>query len=425
VAKPILNNPIVKNLSILVSGTVVAQLIVIVFQLLLRRVYTPQEFGAFAVYMSLMGIFATIASLRYEQAILLPKTDPKGFAVLVLSFFIALLTFLIFLLFTIFLKKPIGILINLDSVYYHWLYFLPVSILIFSVAQALNLFLIRQKKFGFSASNKGLRRFIEGSTQVSFGFAGKSFGLIMGDFIGQLLTSLNILRKLKLRNTYSINKTEIRDAAKKYKSFPINNGIPSLMNAISLLLPILIINRKFTAEVTGYFDLARMVLIIPLSLVTASLSQVLLQRFTEKRNANQSIKKDALGSFVSLSLIALLFGLIIQFFGKELFGLVFGEIWETSGLYASILVWAFAIKFVVSPFNMVFTAFERIGLLSVWQVFYFILIVLLIVLPFQSIESFLYTYLAIELVGYLLVGFMDMALVYTYEQAIKRKSINK
>ncbi|MGE4287720.1 MAG: lipopolysaccharide biosynthesis protein [Salinivirgaceae bacterium] len=412
-------SPIVKNLSILVSGTVLAQIIVIGFQLILRRLYSPEDFGAFAVYMSVLGIVATIASFRYEQAILLPESNQKAFSVLMLSLLLAIFTFLVFQLFVLFFHSWMGTQLKLETSYQFWLYFLPLSIFAFSLSQALNFFLIRVKLFGLSASNKGLRRIFEGGLQSVFGVFAKAFGLFAGDFLGQSVVVVRSLARLKLRKQYTFNKAEIAQVSRQYRDFPLKNGLPSLLNALSLMLPVLIINSKFSGEITGYFDLARMVLIIPLSLVTASLSQVLLQHFTEKRNAKKRIGSETLKTFLVLVTVALIFGLVIQFFGAPLFQWVFGVGWQASGQFASILVWAFALKFVVSPFNIVFTAFEKIGWLSIWQVVYFLLIIALNWLPVVSVEGFLKYYLVIELISYAVAGTMDFAIICKYDKSIK------
>ncbi len=415
----LLNSPIVKNLSILVSGTAIAQLIVIGFQIVLRRVYLPADFGAFAVYMSVVGILATVSSLRYEQTILLPEKKIDSIKLFKLSallaFVFSLLSFVLFLLFQNILIEWL----NFPKAYTSWFLVIPLTILVFSISQALNFFLIREKRFSLSSSNKVIRRASEGIAQAGFGYIGKSFGLFIGDIIGQIVVIIRTAFKIKATLKGKFKYTDYIDIAKQYKAFPLKNGLPSLFNALSLLLPIIILNRLFNEELTGYFDLARMVLIIPLSLVTASLSQVLLQRFTEKNNLKQSIRKEAFGTFGSLLIFALVFGIVIQFFGEPIFKFVFGKQWGASGSYASILVWAFAFKFVISPFNITFTAFQKIGVLSIWQSIYFLLILLLNWLPFKSIEEFLYAYLAIEIISYSIVGVFNFVLIAKYESSIK------
>ncbi len=417
----LLNSPIVKNLSILVSGTALAQVIVIGFQVVLRRVFSPEDFGAFAVYMSIVGIIATLSSFRYEQAIILPKQNSTGQNVLKLSIFISLIVFVLLLIVFYLFNNPIVSITNFPVKYKNWLYFIPVSILLFSISQSLNLYLIRIKNFKLSASNKLFRRFSEGVTQFLFGISNCSFGLFAGDMVGQLAVIVRTVFKTKDAFNFKINFDELKIAAKRYKSFPLKNAIPSLMNALSLLLPIIIINRQFNEEVTGFFDLARMVLIIPLSLITASLSQVILQQFAEKLNQKQSLKKEAWGIFIALAIFSMVFSAIIYFFGVTLFQFVFGSQWGSSGVYASILVWAFALKFVVSPFNILFTAFEKIGILSIWQIFYFLLILLLNYIPFASIESFLWAYVVIELVSYGVAAILNAGLILSYERKLSRR----
>lgn len=413
------SSTIAKNLSLLVSGTVLAQLLAVGFQVILRRVFSPAEFGAFAVYMSLVGILITVATFRYEQAIVLPKDKEKAVSLLKLTFVLAFLMALLCLLGIVIFKNDIIKWIGFPEIYSNWLYVLPLSIIVFSFAQSLNFFLIREKNFKLSATNKIYRRAGEGIIQTSFGFSGTSIGLVFGDIVGRAFMIIRSVLKISLSWKKS-SVMDLRFAAKEYKDFPLKNGLPALFNTFSALLPILFINKLFNEEVTGFFDLARMVLIVPLSLVTASLSQVLLQNFSEKKNKRRSIKKDAIGTFLGLLIPAAAFGIIIFFGGETLFSWIFGKANEVAGDYASIIVWAFALKFIVSPFNMLFTAFEKIGVLSIWQIIYFLLILSLNWLSFSSIEEFLKAYLIIELVSYSLIGFLNVGLIINYENSLRK-----
>jgi O-antigen/teichoic acid export membrane protein len=412
---------IFKNLGILVSGTIIAQLIVIVFQILLRRIYTPEDFGAFAVYMSIVGIAATIASLRYEQAVILPPQPNAGQNLLKLSIILAFVFSIVLFLFFLFFNNQLIKITNFPVKYINWLYIIPLSVFVFSISQSLNFYLIREKLFKTSSSNKVIRRVTEGFFQTVTGKIGYSAGLFIGDLAGQTGVIIRSLLKIKKSDfSFKFYFAGIKNAAIRYKDFPVKNGIPALLNSLSLLLPVIIINSKFSSEITGYFDLARMILIIPLSLITASMSQVLLQNFTEKRNSKKSIAKSTAGTFVSLLIISVFFILIIKLFGTWLFGFVFGDKWNDAGIYASLMVWAFALKFVVSPFNIVFTVFEKIGILSIWQIFYFILITLLYFFKFDTIIDLLKFYVLVEIVSYMVAAILNIFLIIKYETSIKK-----
>ena len=53
------------------GGTFIAQLIPILLQPLLKRMFTVEEFGIFDIYFRSVGLLAILFSLRYEKAIVL------------------------------------------------------------------------------------------------------------------------------------------------------------------------------------------------------------------------------------------------------------------------------------------------------------------------------------------------------------------
>ena len=185
-----LNPGFVRNTAILVSGTGIAQVIPILMQLVLRRTYSIEDFGAFSVYMSLLSPFVVIALFRYEIAIVIPS-DKKDATNL---FAISLITNLIFvaflLLIIILFKNPVISLFNFPEKYSYYLYFLPLGILLFGASQSINYFLIREKAFKASAINKISRRIAEGFTQVIFGLIKQPVGLVIGDIIGNLSNNI-------------------------------------------------------------------------------------------------------------------------------------------------------------------------------------------------------------------------------------------
>ena len=333
IVKKIFGNTIIKNLSYLVTGTALAQVLIILFQLILRRIYTPADFGAFAVYMSIIGIIAVIASLRYEQTIILPADDNKAYNLLYLSFGIGLIVSVLTAILLFVFKQPIMQLINFPEKYSYWLAFVPLSLLLLTIYQALNYYLIRLKQFRLSASNKVERRIAEGVTQTISGYCGNQTGLVFGDIAGQSVNALAAgLKVHKFVGGLKLSWATIKSVAAEYKSFPLQNSFAAFLNALSLLLPTIFINRLFDEQTTGLFDLARMLMIMPLSLVTTSMGQVLVQRFTELRNKRESIRHDFCRIAALLAVLALLFAVVAFLLAPSLLALIFGETWRESGI---------------------------------------------------------------------------------------------
>ena len=62
----------------LVTGTTFAQVITILASPLLTRLYGPEAFGFLALFTSITSIIGVVACMRYELAIMLPKTDEEA-----------------------------------------------------------------------------------------------------------------------------------------------------------------------------------------------------------------------------------------------------------------------------------------------------------------------------------------------------------
>ena len=80
------------NIATLVTGTAISQAVLFFATPFLTRLYTPEEFGVFALYVSIVMIISTISSWKYELAIMLPKEEEDAEALLFLSSLICFLT---------------------------------------------------------------------------------------------------------------------------------------------------------------------------------------------------------------------------------------------------------------------------------------------------------------------------------------------
>jgi len=187
-----------------------------------------------------------------------------------------------------------------------------------------------------------------------------------------------------------------------------------------LFLPPIIVQEYFNLELTGQFGFSRQLLSIPLAFLSVSISQVLLQKVAESRNLNKKILPLVLR--ISLILFALsgIGIIIIELFGVDLFKWIFGDKWETAGKLTTILVFSYAIKFIVSPLTAIFTALEKIKISSIWQIGYFIAIGCLYLFKDCTIEEFLWNYVLIDLASYLIYYFLLIGVCKKYDTKILR-----
>ena len=79
-----------RNVLTLMTGTTIAQAIPIAISPILTRIYTPEEFGVFALYLSIIMLFSSLVAGKYELSILIPKHDKNAKNLVLLSISISL-----------------------------------------------------------------------------------------------------------------------------------------------------------------------------------------------------------------------------------------------------------------------------------------------------------------------------------------------
>ena len=418
----LLRSELLRSASILITGTLIAQLISLLLQPFLRRFFSPQIFGIYSVYLSLIGIIIVISSLRYDDAIVLPKTDKESTNVLglalIFSFCFDLLLFIVVLI----MGGKIITFLNLPSNFPVWiLYIIPLSAFLYNSYQCINYWLVRKRKFYAVSVNKLARRGAEGISQVSFALIKNSNGLIYSDIVGQTVNVLTVIfQTFKNGLTFrSISLIKLKYVFRKYKDFPKFNLIPAFMSTCSFMLPPIFINKFFSSESAGYFDLTKLLLSVPLALVATSFSSVLLQRVSEKFNNRQSFLNELRPVILVVGLISLIEILAIVFFGENLFRFIFGDTWIFSGKISKIMVWSFTFNFIVSTFTTIFVSMRKIRTYSMYQLFYFIAILALLFFKNLGFVEFLKIYVIIEVICYTILTAIMIFTITRYEHSLK------
>ncbi len=420
--KKLLKSEIVKNTGILVSGTVLAQLIPMVLQVVLRRMYPAEVFGVFSVYFTLMSLGVFFFTFRYELSIVNPSDDKDAMNLMATVVSLSFVSTLILTgIITLTGDGYIASLLNIPSSYSYWLFFLPVTLFFYSSYLGMQYWLIRKKNFKGISLNKIIRRGVEGTIQIIFGSLKLLYGLIAGLLAGVFVNFfMGILQSKKAGFSFSeISWLRMKSVAREYKEYPLYNTLPAFLNTAGLMLPILFINKFFGTDVTGQFDLTRQILAVPTALLSVSLSQVYLQRLSEKFNSQVSIKKDLLALFAFLGGISLFAFVVIYFWGVPLFTFLFGKEWQLAGLFAEVLIFKYLLVFVVSPVSIVLIAIKKIKVTSVWQIMYFAAILVLWFFKDNDIFSFLRVYVSIDVMMYLFYLLLILYNVIKYEKSLK------
>ncbi|MEM7382504.1 MAG: oligosaccharide flippase family protein [Bacteroidota bacterium] len=139
-----------KDVFVLSAGILIAQLIPLLLQPVLKRIFTPEDFGTYDVFLKSFGILVALSCLKYENAILLPKKDGDAKHVVHLCLIISASVFLLLVLAFFFLHDVISE--YLDGFTKLALILLPISVLSYSIFNIFNMYLIRRQRFMLSWS---------------------------------------------------------------------------------------------------------------------------------------------------------------------------------------------------------------------------------------------------------------------------------
>jgi O-antigen/teichoic acid export membrane protein len=353
----------VRNVLVLTTGTTIAQAVALAITPILTRIYTPEEFGVFSVYIAIMGLLLVFATGRYEHAIMLPSNDEDAINIVGLIVLIAFIFSFFILMVLLIADNMIAKWIFGDENLKSLLYFLPISLLISGSAQALNYWSNRKSKYKLMASSRMLRSSATGAGQLFLNKTGlQKIGLIGGYIFGEIILLGTLWKKLapdivKLKSNLTLSR--MLYLSKRYSNFPKYDLLATLFNQGSRQLMVIFFGVLFGAEVAGYYGLTQRVLAAPLAFIGTAFLDVFKQRAAESYASTGSCRDIYVKVFKLLVVISFIPFLMLFLYGEELFSFVFGPEWGISGQYAQVLALMLLFQFVASPLSYVLYIAEK------------------------------------------------------------------
>jgi len=404
-----------KNISYQVVGTALSQLILFGATPILTRVYTENEFALYTSFFSLATILTVGVGGRYQFAIVLPEKDEEAVHVFALSNYI-----------TIAYSIVLAVLALATGFFApDWLgvtaYFIPLYVLVFGIWTSFSYLSVRHKTFLHNATAKVLQSIAYVGVSIGLGVSKiTGLGLVIGRVAGAVVSWAYLYRKssIKMKRT---NTAELKAVAEKYIAYPKYGLIPAFLDVASVQGIILILTKFYSHDDLGYFGLTSLVLSVPLAFVSSSFRDVFFREMTtliNSGNINQA-RRVFLKSAAGLLIMGLPICLVIQFWGVEIFKIVFGERWARAGEFATLVSVSYLVQLIVSPLSAVFNATHRIKTLSFWQALYFVSTFLTLgicagILKLD-VERLLLVYVVHECVLYSIYFFLQYRVMKNYQ----------
>ena len=337
-----------KNVLTLMTGTTIAQAIPIAISPILTRIYTPEDFGVFALYLSIVSILVVFTTGQYDLAIMLPKYEKSAISIVKLSLIIntifSISIFIVIFIFFDFFQS----LSDKNSLGY-FLYFIPLSVFLIGCYNTMNYWLNRKKQYKMLSTNKVIQSLTSSTSSMTLGIQnfGKD-GLIISQLLAQAVVVALLIKKIKMSFLFqSFEKLKIIAIARRYIKFPKITMMQSFFSNTTAELPIIIISSFFALKDAGFYSLAQRVVASPISIISSSFFQVFYQSFTTEKNKQKFYKM----KFIKINAVLLPPFILLWFFMEPLFGFVFGEEWVIAGVYSQIILPLLYMKFLSNLFT--------------------------------------------------------------------------
>lgn len=351
-----------KNVSFIAGASIIGQSVGFLTAPVISRLFTPQDFGTYALVTSFTSLLIIFSTWRYEQAIILPEKDEDAAHILFGTLVLSLLQFIILCFLTASLSKLITNQTYKILVPFVWL--IPFIVLLTSISNQLQLWLNRNQKFKSNA----IVNIVTSTNARGLNIGGGAIGyrttlmLILSDILSYGVDVL--LRFIYGKNLFLFMKSWTPQKTfallKRYYKFPLFDVWNAFLNALSLQFAPLLLAYFFTVKDVGYYSQGLRLIQLPMVLLGGAVGQVFYQHAAQAKYGG-SLGDLFQSTFRTLFILGLYPSLIFMMWGKEIFTLFLGTNWTEAGVFAQILMpWCFFVLF-CSPISTITFVLEKQG----------------------------------------------------------------
>ncbi len=330
------------NLVRVLGGAGTAQLLNVFSVYVVSVFFQPVVVGAASVANALISTLGCFASLRYNQAILLPRQHCNAGRLIRLSLWIgAFFSFLVLLLGI--LAYPL--LAPMLKIPLHWSTLLVVPVGVFLVAwfNILSSLSNRMNRFGIFSVSRIMQSAIKASLLTLFGaflYQGEQV-LVLANLVGILFAILFLWKLMaperSICHSYPMSLKRYAALMKRNREFPLFSAPVALMTDLEASAPLYLFAFYYNAELVGQFAFAYAAIRMGTAILADSFRRVFYTRLAEMKH-KKTIWMPLVTRFIFVisGVLSMTYG-TFYLCGEELFLLVFGDKWATAGGLAVLL----------------------------------------------------------------------------------------
>jgi len=333
----------------LASAALLTQIITLGSAPIFSRLFRPEEFAIQNLFNQAVGIFAIIATWRYDCLVQIPgrTSDATRLEHLVLFFgvfWVIMLTPILWLF-----SDHLGEWTGAGSLG-DWLILVPVSAVALSLSVAIQARAQRERKFRLSGEAEIAGKLgILAAVILGFFLLPGPGGLVLGGLAGSCL-KIAWLMKNRKNITFGGLRNYLFLARKYFKAggFLV---LSHIFLSITTAIPSFFIASNYGLFELGQFAIAYQVISLPSVLIASAIGSVYFQRASERRAEGRAFGDLWLATARALLLIGIPVYTVAVFSLPYLIPLVFGHSWDSAGAYASILAIGAFFSFITGPLD--------------------------------------------------------------------------
>ena len=360
----------IKNLLTLMTGAGIAVLIPILSSPILTRIYSPKDFGVLAIFTTMVAIGTILATLKYESAIMLPKSKKDALNLSVLSFSISIIIiFFLFLIISLIGRSNFFEFFNAPELESYF-YFILLVVFSSSIHQTFSSNLNKFKMYKYIAATKIAGTASSTGGKLFFGFNNFfSLGLVSGQALGSFATAI-ILAIKYFRNIFvfsDIDFKKIKEMAFKYKKFPIYDAPRAITAVLASNLHIILLLKFFGQDVVGIVAFTSTLIWVPFSVLSFSFYQVYYEKISTIDNKNTLFLtyKKVLLHLLPLPFIVFFVAMLTP---PTIITFIFGNEWSELIYYLRPLSIWFSSHFIGNAISTIYTRLDKLKFLFIFNI---------------------------------------------------------
>lgn len=345
------------------GGTAMAQAIALASLPALTRLYPPEVYGGFVVWLAWGGLVAPVACARFDAAIALPRRARSAAALAMGSLAVACMVALLCALVLVGLLHGTSLLEGHGVQHLAWL--VPLFVLQGAVLQVAWNWLARCGDF----RSVSLSRIVQAAVVALLSIApvalfGAGAGLlVVATLAGQLAGLAVVLRAMSATGFDArVRPLQSWRLMRHFRRLAFFNGPHVLSDAAQGSGLPLLMASFYGPQAAAYYAFAMRLLKAPLGLLSGAVGQVYYPRAAGHRSDDARLRRDAGRLAAALSAVALLLLPLLLLLPDHWVAGAFGANWAGAGVYLRTLSPWLLSAFVAGPLGVLYLVKERFAL---------------------------------------------------------------